>query len=100
SGVAAPSRGEVRLGDRPLAKMARAAVAKRVAVVPQETHLAFEYSVLEIALMGRYPHLGAFQIEGPEDVAIAERALDSTGTLELAHRPFSTLSGGEKQRVV
>ena len=36
-----------------------------MAVVPQETHLAFEYSVLEVVLMGRYPHLGAFEIEGP-----------------------------------
>jgi iron complex transport system ATP-binding protein len=100
SGVATPTRGEVRLEDRPLARLPRSTVARRVAVVPQETHLAFEYTVLEIALMGRYPHLGAFQIEGPGDVAIAERALAATGTLALAHRAFATLSGGEKQRVV
>ena len=71
-----------------------------MAVVPQETQLAFEYSVLEVVLMGRYPHLGAFEIEGPRDVAIARAALAATGTLELEARMFSTLSGGEKQRVI
>ncbi len=71
-----------------------------MAMVPQETHLAFEYTVLEMATMGRYPHLGAFEIEGPEDLEIARDALGATGTHHLASRLFNTLSGGEKQRVV
>ena len=50
--------------------------------------------------MGRYPHLGAFEIEGPEDIRIARNALRATGTLHLESRLFNTLSGGEKQRVV
>jgi iron complex transport system ATP-binding protein len=56
--------------------------------------------VLEVALMGRFPHLGAFALEGPSDIRIARDALDATGTAELADRMFATLSGGEKQRVV
>jgi iron complex transport system ATP-binding protein len=75
-------------------------LARRVAVVPQETHPAFDFSVLEVALMGRYPHLGPFELEGPPDIEIARRALASTGTLGLEARSFATLSGGEKQRVV
>jgi iron complex transport system ATP-binding protein len=75
-------------------------LARRLAVVPQETELAFDYSVIEIVLMGRYPHLGAFEVEGPEDLAAAHRALTATGTEALAERSFRTLSGGEKQRVV
>jgi len=71
-----------------------------MAVVPQEAHLAFDYTVLEVALMGRYPHLGAFAIEGPVDVSVAREALAATGAAELESRPFSTLSGGEKQRVI
>jgi iron complex transport system ATP-binding protein len=71
-----------------------------LAVVPQETQLAFEYTALEIALMGRYPHLGAFEIEGPDDLEAALSSLDATGTRHLADRRFQTLSGGEKQRVV
>jgi iron complex transport system ATP-binding protein len=50
--------------------------------------------------MGRYPHLGAFELEGASDLSIARDALDATGTLPLEQRLFSTLSGGEKQRVV
>ena len=53
----------------PIAALARAAIARRMAVVPQETQLAFDYTVLEVVLMGRYPHLGAFEIEGPADVS-------------------------------
>jgi iron complex transport system ATP-binding protein len=84
----------------PLAALSRAALARRMAVVPQETHLAFDYTVAEVAMMGRYPHLGAFEIEGPRDIAVIEETLASTGTLHLKDRPFATLSGGEKQRVV
>ena len=68
--------------------------------MPQETVLTFDYSALEIVLMGRYPHLGAFEVEGPHDRAAAHAALEATGTAALAERPFRTLSGGEKQRVV
>jgi iron complex transport system ATP-binding protein len=68
--------------------------------VPQETHLAFEYSVMEMVLMGRYPHLGPFELEGPRDLAIAREALAATHVEDLESRQFSTLSGGEKQRVV
>jgi iron complex transport system ATP-binding protein len=75
-------------------------LARMLAVVPQDTHLAFDYTVLEIALMGRYPHLGALEIEGPADVASALAALQATGTRPLADRMFHTLSGGEKQRVI
>ena len=69
-------------------------------MVPQETQLAFDYTVLELATMGRYPHLGAFEIEGPDEVAIARDALRATGTEHLSARLFNSLSGGEKQRVV
>ena len=100
AGTRVPSRGRVELDGTPLSQLPRAAVARRMAVVPQETHLAFEYTVLEVVLMGRYPHLGAFALEGPDDVAIARDALAATGTSELESRPFSTLSGGEKQRVI
>jgi iron complex transport system ATP-binding protein len=90
----------VLLDGTDLRRFSRRAVARRVAVVPQETHLAFDYSVIEIALMGRYPHLGTFCLEGPNDVRLAQEALAATGTLDLQRRSFSTLSGGEKQRVV
>jgi iron complex transport system ATP-binding protein len=100
AGLLHPAAGAVTLGGSNLAAIPRRALAKRLAVVPQETHLAFDYTVLEVALMGRYPHLGPFELEGPRDLAIARESLDATGTLHLADRQFTTLSGGEKQRVV
>ena len=100
AGSLAPTRGRVVLDGQDLARMARGALARRMAVVPQETRLVFDYSALEVVLMGRYPHLRAFEIEGPADFAIAREALAATGTLALQDRAFETLSGGEKQRVI
>ena len=74
-------------------------MAQEIAVVPQETELAFEYRAIEIVLMGRHPHLGMFTVEGPDDIRIAQEALGATGTSHLADRMFHELSG-EKQRVV
>ena len=100
AGLVRPEAGQVLLDGDAVARLPRAAVARRMAMVPQETHLAFDYSVLEIALMGRYPHLATLELEGPEDLAIARDALRATGTDELQDRMFATLSGGEKQRVI
>jgi iron complex transport system ATP-binding protein len=100
SGTRRPTEGQVLLEGRPLHRLSRRAVAQRMAVVPQETQLAFEYTVLEMVLMGRHPHLGLFELEGPSDFAVAREALRTTGTAPLEDRRFSTLSGGEKQRVV
>lgn len=100
SGTLTPASGDVRLEGRELRTLPRRAIAQRLAVVPQDTHLAFDYSVIEIVLMGRYPHLGALEIEGPADLEIARAAMAATGTLEFERRPFTTLSGGERQRVV
>ena len=100
AGTRQPHRGTVTLDGAPLAQLSRAALARRMAVVPQETQLAFDYTAGEVAMMGRYAHLGAFEIEGPADVAAIDRALEATGTWPLKDRLFTTLSGGEKQRVV
>ena len=99
-GLLRPSAGRITLGNDDLSAFPRAELARRMAMVPQETHLAFDYSVLEIVLMGRYPHMGPLELEGPADLRIARNALSSTGTLDLELRGFMTLSGGEKQRVI
>jgi iron complex transport system ATP-binding protein len=100
SGVLKPELGSVRLGDREVRLLSARAIAQQIAVVPQETHPAFDFTVLEMVLMGRHPHLGAFQLEGPGDLAIVREAMIATGTVQLANRAYMTLSGGEKQRVV
>jgi iron complex transport system ATP-binding protein len=100
AGTRQPQRGAITLDGTSLSRLSRAVLARRMAVVPQETQLAFDYTVLEVAMMGRYPHLGPFEIEGPDDLSIVEEALEATGTRGLKDRLFATLSGGEKQRVV
>ena len=100
AGVLQPGQGSMSLNGRALREIPRRELARHVAVVPQETHPAFDYSVLEMTLMGRHPHLGMLQLEGPADIAIAQESLAATGTGDLAARPYATLSGGEKQRVV
>jgi iron complex transport system ATP-binding protein len=100
SGTLTPSAGTVHFDGRPLSEWKRRDLARRIALVPQETHAPFDFTVLDIVLMGRFPHLGTFALEGPDDLAIARHALAATGTSAFAERPFATLSGGEKQRVV
>jgi iron complex transport system ATP-binding protein len=100
SGMLTPQAGEILLGGEPIARLTRRDIARRAAVVPQETHATFDFTVLDIVLMGRFPHLGPFELEGPADLDIARQALAATGTAHLEERPFGSLSGGEKQRVV
>lgn len=100
AGTVRPTRGRVLLDDRDIGSFPRQALARRMAVVPQETHLAFDYTALEVVMMGRYPHLTMFEIEGPRDFSIAREMMAATGTLSLQDRQFDTLSGGEKQRVI
>ena len=79
AGTLLPQSGSVSLERPIIARVVQREIARRVAVVPQETHAPFDFTVLEIVLMGRFPHLGAFALEGPEDLAIARRALAATG---------------------
>jgi ABC-type cobalamin/Fe3+-siderophores transport system ATPase subunit len=100
AGVLRPQHGAITIDGDAVDRIPRRQLGRRLAIVPQETHPAFDYTVLEMVLMGRHPHLGTFQLEGPNDYAIAAEALTATGAAHLAARSYATLSGGEKQRVV
>ncbi len=95
-----PTCGVIELDGQDIYSIAARDFAKRVAVVPQDVIVAFDFSVLEIVLMGRSPHLGRFAVESPRDIAIAENALRLTGTLHIKDRSINALSGGERQRVM
>jgi iron complex transport system ATP-binding protein len=94
-----PQRGEVFCQGVPLRKMERAEIARKIAVVPQETHSLFPFRVMEIVLMGRSPYLGHLMFESKRDLEVATRALEWTDTLPFAERPIDELSGGERKRV-
>lgn len=74
--------------------------ARRVAVVSQFNPLPFDFSVMEVVLMGRSPHLGMVARETKEDVAIAQEALEMVDLVAARDRVFTSLSGGEKQRAL
>ena len=96
AGTLPPTSGQVTLDGRPLARYPRRELARRIAVVPQETHLAFDYSVIEMVLMGRHAHLGAFELEGAGDLAIAREAMAATGIAPARARARSRRSAAAR----
>ncbi len=95
----APQRGEILFELVPMKKMDRRDIAKRIAVVAQETQLLFPFSVLETVLMGRSPYLGHLMFESEKDLEIARKAMEWTKILPFSERPVEELSGGERKRV-
>jgi iron complex transport system ATP-binding protein len=75
-------------------------LARRLAVVPQDSPVAFDFSVLDTVLMGRSPYLGRFSVENKHDLEIAWQCLQLTDMTALAHRAATAISGGERQRAV
>ena len=95
-----PKVGTVFLDDTNIYDMESREVAKNVAVVPQETTATFDFTALDIVLMGRNPYIDRFKMESREDLAIAKRGMELTHTWDLAERPVNELSGGEKKLVI
>ena len=94
-----PQQGEVFFDRLSLKKMSRGEIAKKIAVVAQETYPAFPFRVIEMVLMGRSPYLGHLMFESPKDLEIAKRAMEWTEILPISQRPMDELSGGERKRV-
>lgn len=99
AGLRLPRAGEIAVQGRPLHDWRRRALARELAVLFQERHESFPATVMETVLIGRHPWLSSWQMERPEDVALAMQALERLQVAELAPRLLSTLSGGERQRV-
>ena len=99
-GLLEPDAGSVTLEGEPLARLTPRERARRTAVVLPEAPLLFNFSVLEVVLMGRAPHLGLWGLEGKADYAVAHRALEDVGLGSLGERPVHDLSSGERQRVM
>jgi len=92
--------GRVMLDGRDIARLSRTEVARAVGYVPQVHQPAFPFSVLDMVITGRAPHLGLLQSPGVKDVLIAEEALDARGSGHLRDKPYPRLSGGERQLVI
>ena len=92
--------GRVDLYGQDLTAMPLKHLARSVAVIPQQAEVPFAFSALDVVLMGRTPHLGRFQRESLEDLAIAHDAMERTDALQFKDRSLQELSGGERQRVI
>tara|TARA_Y100000588_G_scaffold351809_1_gene403886 strand:- start:1888 stop:2748 length:861 start_codon:yes stop_codon:yes gene_type:complete len=99
SGVLRNQEGAVWLEGSELSSMPTRDIASMLALVPQIAPYTQGFTAFELVLMGRYPHLGRFEIEGQTDDRIAKEAMHLTETEHFASRTLETLSGGERQRV-
>ncbi|MBT8338628.1 MAG: ABC transporter ATP-binding protein [Desulfatitalea sp.] len=95
-----PDSGRVLLDGRDLRDFSRKALARRIALVPQDFRINFPYSCREVVMMGRYPHIPRFTAPAAADRQMVNSVLRQASLTEFAHRPVHQLSGGERQRVV
>lgn len=96
-GLLKPQRGCVTLDGRPLSGMRRRQLARAIAYVPQVHAAPFPYTVREVALMGRLAANGVFRAPDAKDRALVENALEHLSIAHLAARPYTEISGGERQ---
>lgn len=99
NGLYSPQRGKILLDGIDLKTMNRREIAKKMAVVAQETHLLFPFRVVEVVLMGRSPYMGPWMFESQRDLQIARKVMAWTEVLPFADRLMDELSGGERKRV-
>jgi iron complex transport system ATP-binding protein len=95
-----PRHGFIKLDGKLLDHFNRKELARLIGFVQQDFSSAFNFSALDIVLMGRFPYQKPFAFDSSEDIEIARRVMNLTNCDYLRHREFMTLSGGERQRVV
>ena len=99
-GLLPPLSGHVRLGDRKLSDYASSARARLLAYVPQSHVATFAFTVEAIVLMGRTAHNSLLNSPTATDRAVVAQTLDRLGIAHLSERPYTTISGGERQLVL
>lgn len=99
-GLVRPSAGAIAIDGDDLSRLPPSAIARRVAYLPQGTTLHWPLSVERLVGLGRLPHLAPFSAVGADDRDAIRAAMRETGTLHLAERIATELSGGERARVM
>jgi ABC-type cobalamin/Fe3+-siderophores transport system ATPase subunit len=95
-----PASGSITYNGKDLHRFSNKALAREIALVPQNFYINFPFRTREVVMMGRYPFIPRFSPPSAEDVRIVEDAMHKTGTGEFENRFITELSGGERQRVV
>jgi ABC-type cobalamin/Fe3+-siderophores transport system ATPase subunit len=99
AGTLEPSAGSVEVFGRALGERSRRELAQVLAVVPQDSDVAFGFDVRQVVMMGRAPHQSGLLLPTEQDLAAVDAALARCDLTELAARRVSELSGGERRRV-
>ena len=99
-GVLDPDRGEVRIGGDPVRALSSAEISRRIAVVPQDTTLSFDFPVENVVAMGRHPYRSRLSGPDADDRERVAAAMERTDVTEFAERPITAVSGGERKRVL
>lgn len=99
-GVIKPSFGDVFIYDKNIKNFNKKSLAKTLGVVSQFNNINFDFKVIDIVLMGRAPYKGLLEQDNKNDYDMALKALSQVGMIDFAQKSFSSLSGGEKQRVI
>ena len=100
SGVLKPNGGVVYVDGRELNRMGVKEVARNIAVVPQDPQTTFNFTAMEIVLMGRNPHMSRLQLESPKDIQLALSSMRLAGVEHLADRMMDEISGGERRLIM
>jgi iron complex transport system ATP-binding protein len=95
-----PSKGKVKLLEKPLSAYTRRELGQWMGLVPQNESTPFDYSLLEYVLLGRTPYLEPLAMPGEKDLEISAQKLTEVGLSSLIHRSMPSLSGGERQLVL
>jgi iron complex transport system ATP-binding protein len=95
-----PDKGQVLLNGQPLGNYSRRELGRWIGLVPQNEHVAFEYSLLEYTLLGRTPYLHPLAMPGEVDCQVAYWALERVGLALQANKSVLKISGGERQLVL
>lgn len=98
--VLKPSGGVILFDGKESMDLSNKKLAKDMAVVSQFNNLNFDFTVREIVMMGRTPHLNMLQKESSKDYKIVDSALENVGMKDYGNRSYTSLSGGEKQRIM
>lgn len=95
-----PSAGAIFLDQKNINDFSMKESAKKMAVVAQHNNYNFDFTVADMVLMGRAPHKRFMEKDNEQDYIIMKEALEKVGMLDYSKRDFSSLSGGEKQRII
>ena len=95
-----PSGGRIAYKGKDLGSYSTKELSKEIALVPQNFYINFPFTVKEVVMMGRYPHIPRVSAPSAEDIDVVQEIMEKTGVSEYTGRFITELSGGERQRVV